>query len=1063
MQNALPIRVKLGPFALDLKAGEIHKGERKVRLQEQPFQILLMLVERSGDLVTLEEIKKKLWPNDTVVEFDHSIHTAMKKLRQALEDSAENPRYIETVARRGYRLIMPVELESTPSDGPTSDEDPSGHDGTVAQLEPQLGTLIGKKVSHYRVLGVVGGGGMGLVYKAEDLKLGRRVALKFLPEELATDARTLQRFEREARTASSLNHPNICTIHEVEEHEGQPFIVMELLEGETLRDRLAAATSGARAIGLDELLDIAIPITEGLQAAHDKGIIHRDIKPANIFLTTHGQVKILDFGLAKLAAAANEGEAEELRGDRPNGTPVQTTGGTPIEHGLTRTGMSMGTAGYMSPEQARGENLDARTDLFSFGLVLYEMATGQRAFRGETAAILKEAILNHTPALVRELNSTLPPKLEMIINKALEKDCERRYQSAADMRADLKRLHRGAEPAIPASPARVDGTSVLQRPRQYGRVLALGAVLAIVLFALGLGFRWFKGQQVAPGKTLSERQLTHNAWENTISGAAISPDGKYVAYVDLKGLHLSVIETGDVHDVPLPEELRAHLWEVTWFPDGEKLLFTADSEAEENMIWMTSVFGGAPRKLRSNSQSPVVSPQGSLIAFVSAHNDEIWVMGANGENPHRILTGQNNTFNDLAWSPTGLRLAYTKAASQTGGSIETVSLDGGPPSVVISDPQLYDGDSPGLVWARDGSMIFVRFEGLLAPYEGSLPKGNNLWKIMTDPRTGTPSGSATKITNWNGAGTGTYSLTVSRDANRLVVLNTHLRDDVYVGELKDGGTRLASPTRLTVSESQDHPSGWMRDSKTILMSSNRTGRMQVFRQQMEQDTAEPLIRGPDDEGGAELSPDGRWILYWSTEPGGDKPPTTARLMRIPALGGPPEQVLEARMDENVGFNCPVRPASSCVFSHSEQEQLIFYALDPAQGRGKELARTRLGPFTVGWRVSPEGSRIAVASSDQLREQVRIINLQRGTERNLQLPHGWLILGLSWTADGNALLASGLTAEYFIARIELDGKTRVLLNRGRSQFLGSLCASPDGRHLAFSQRIFASNAWLLENF
>ena len=385
-----------------------------------------------------------------------------------------------------------------------------------------------------------------------------------------------------------------------------------------------------------------------------------------------------------------------------------------------------------------------------------------------------------------------------------------------------------------------------------------------------------------------------------------------------------------------------------------------------------------------------------------------------------------------------------------------MSLDGGPPSLVISDPRLNNGDGPGLVWARDGRMIFVKYEGPVAPYR------DNLWEIMTDPRTGKPSGSATKITNWDGVGT--FSLTVSRDGNRLVVVNTRLRDDVYVGELKDGGTRLASPTRLTVSESQDHPSGWMRDSKTILLSSTRTGRVQVFRQQIEQDTAEPLIRGPDDEGGAELSPDGRWILYWSTEPGRDKPSTTTRLMRFPVLGGPPEQVLEARVGNAVRFDCPARPASSCVFSHWEEGELIFDAIDPVQGRGKELARTRLGPpMAVDWRVSPEGSRIAVASLDQLREQVRVIDFRSGTERNLQLPQGWNIFSLSWTEDGNALFAAGMATEYFMARIELDGKTRVLLNRGRSQFLGFLCASPDGRHLAFTQRAFQSNAWLLENF
>jgi Tol biopolymer transport system component len=341
--------------------------------------------------------------------------------------------------------------------------------------------------------------------------------------------------------------------------------------------------------------------------------------------------------------------------------------------------------------------------------------------------------------------------------------------------------------------------------------------------------------------------------------------------------------------------------------------------------------------------------------------------------------------------------------------------------------------------------------------------GDNLWGIMADPRTGKPSGTATKLTNWDELFV--WAENVSKDSNRLAVVKVHIRHDVYVGELKDRGTRLASPTRLTVSESQDNPSGWLRDSKTILFSSDRTGRMQVFRQQLEQDTAESLIRGPDDEGGAELSPDGRWILYWSSAPGRDSPPTTARLMRFPVWGGSPEEVLEARIGGTDDFDCPVRPASSCVFSHWEQGQLIFYVLDPVHGRGKELARTKLGPSTyVKWRVSPEGLRIAVTSLDQLHEQVRIIDFQNGTERNLQLPHGWTIWSLGWAANGDALFTTGLsTTGYFIARIELDGKTRVLLNRGRSQWLGLLCPSPDGRHLVFSQGTFDSNVWLLENF
>jgi len=434
-----PTRVKLGSFELKLKTGELCLVEggseiRKVLLQEQPFRVLQILIDSSGEIASREDIKKRLWPNETIVDFDHSINVAIGTLRRAFGDSAVQPKYIETVARRGYRLIVEAEwIERLESDRQAGPED-GLPDDDMGQAPPNT-SLIGRKVSHFRVIEAIGGGGMGMVYKAEDLKLGRTVALKFLPEELAEDPVALKRFEREAQTASSLNHPNICTIFGIEEFEGQPIIVMELLDGETLRDRLAAADSK---IPLEQLLEISMQICDGLQAAHSKGIVHRDIKPANIFLTSQGPAKILDFGLAKLVEAEEQTQ-EEVEEPDPNAPASGKVKAVVNEDAnLTRTGMAMGTASYMSPEQIRREKLDSRTDLFSFGLVLYEMAAGQRAFAGDNATRIHEAVLNRTPIPIHDLNPAVPPALEAVVAKALKKDQTQRYQSAAEMRADLE-------------------------------------------------------------------------------------------------------------------------------------------------------------------------------------------------------------------------------------------------------------------------------------------------------------------------------------------------------------------------------------------------------------------------------------------------------------------------------------------------------------------------------------------------------------------------------------------------------------------------------------------------
>ena len=380
--------------------------------------------------------------------------------------------------------------------------------------------LVGKQISHYLILNKLGGGGMGVVYEAKDTRLGRHVALKFLPVDVARDPQALERFQREARAASALNHPHICTIHDFGKCERGPFMVMEALEGSTLKHRISG-----KPLPCESVVELGIQIAEALEAAHAKAVLHRDITPTNVFVTQRGEAKLLDFGLAKLpeATAENLGSQED----------------TTTEHSkdLTVPGALMGTAPYMSPEQIRGEPVDARSDIFSFGAVLYEMATGQPPFSGETIERIREAILSKEPASPRKLNPRLPAGLEGVILKALQKERSARYQSASDLLHDLNEF---------------------QRAKQRRKVWVTRAVVAVLTLLVGTAAvvgTLLSKNSVNEAPNIIQRQITSNPVNDSVYMAAISREGKEVAYTDLRGVHVRALDTGEVQDLPTSPDL----------------------------------------------------------------------------------------------------------------------------------------------------------------------------------------------------------------------------------------------------------------------------------------------------------------------------------------------------------------------------------------------------------------------------------------------------------------------------------------------------------------------------
>jgi serine/threonine protein kinase/Tol biopolymer transport system component len=839
--------------------------------------------------------------------------------------------------------------------------------------------VIGHTISHYRVIEKLGGGGMGVVYKAEDTRLHRFVALKFLPEELAQDHQALERFEREAQAASALDHPNICTVYDFGQYEGAPFMAMQCLEGQTLKHRIAG-----KALDIETVLELAIQITDALDVAHSKGIIHRDIKPANIFVTNRGQAKILDFGLAKSLRSRSAAEAI--------GATVGVTMDAAEEH-LTSPGVALGTVAYMSPEQIRGKELDARTDLFSFGAVLYEMATGTLPFRGETSGSVFDSILNRAPTAAVRLNPEVPPKLEEIINKALEKDRDLRYQTASELRTDLKRLKRDTESGkvVTGTAAQVaaEASAPAQRIRR-AHVAGIAAILAVLAVAAS----YLRGP-LPPPKIVGSTQLTSDG----VAKGNLITDGTRLYFVEFSGDHfiVSQVSIAGGENAAIPTSL-ANPIVLDVAPDSSQLLLVESSFSQlDNQFWLQPLPAGSPRRMEVRGHDAAWLPDGKLVF---AKGSDVFLAEHDGSNGHKLLTAPGPA-NGIRLSPDGSRIRYTVMAPFLGAasSLWEARADGTNPHPLLpsswnNPPQECCGN-----WTADGAYFVFQStrNGLSSLW--ALADQHPLWrKVPREPL---------QLT------TGPLNIgspVPSRDGKKLFVQGWQPRAEMVQYDAKSGAFLPFAPGAAAAQVDFSGDGKWI----TYVAYTDGT----LWRSKLDGSERLQLTYAPLQATVPHWSPDGTRIAF-----SGAKPGEPYRIYVIAADGGRPEQLSSGENEVDPTWSKDGNALMFGVLPTTDPESTKIMFLDL-----KTHALTQVGGSQgiCCPRWSPDGRYVLALSADNQ----KLMLLDLSTQQWRQLADKMGTFGyMTWSPDSKYIgFDTSFTNDpgFFRLRV-IDGQIRQVVS------------------------------------